>query len=156
MDLPGDNGSGEIGDRGAKLQSSYKCRDITTKLWISGSHIGPDRLLMIQNGSWHSALLLRSHLWRREQGRGFGEITHGIKLGPAKRKSLKIVSKNHRLVESGRCDLPVYLFWVLSFPSRGPIILVGSPFRAISELRSEPSWASHKIQRTTLCLNWIT
>ena len=121
------------------MQSSYKCRDITTKLWISVLISGPDTAADDSEWLLTLALLLRSHLWRREQGRGFGEITHGIKLGPAKSKSLKIVSKNHRLVESGRCDLPVYLFRVLSFPSRGPIILVGSPFRAISELRSEPN-----------------
>ena len=77
MDQPGDNGSGEISNRGAKVQSSYKCRVITTKLWISRTHIGT-RLLMIQNGSY-----LR---WR-EQSRGFGEITHSIKLGPEKKKS---------------------------------------------------------------------
>ena len=93
-----------------------------------------------------------SYLRRREQSRRFGEITHGIKLGPEKQKSLNNVLNSHHQLD-GRCDLPDYLFWVLSFLSRGPIILVGRPFRAISELGTEPSRASHKIQRTTLCLN---
>ena len=75
----GDNASAAIRDRGAKLQSSYKCQVIMD---IQDSY----NRMMIQTLDFMT-LRHYSYLRWREQSRGFGEITHGIKLGPEKQKS---------------------------------------------------------------------